>query len=102
MNDNNDNSKKSSHALPLNTYDSVPQPKSNAKTIVSLVKESGSVTGYKLSDGNIVSREQGVSMAQNGEISGVGIAHKKDTVYLKSLPDDNDGNNLGSLPTVTD
>lgn len=35
-----------------------------------------------------------------GEIKGVGIAHRKDTEYLKAIPDDNENNNLSSLPTV--
>lgn len=35
-----------------------------------------------------------------GHIKGVGIAHNKDTEYLKSLPDDSESNNLSSLPTV--
>ena len=37
---------------------------------------------------------------KSGKIKGVGIAHNKDTEYLKSLPDDKESNNLGSLPTV--
>lgn len=53
-----------------------------------------------MSDNRIVSREEGVSLAQAGQIKGVGIAHKKDTVYLKTLPDDSESNNLSSLPTV--
>lgn len=39
-------------------------------------------------------------MAKAGEIQGVGIAHRGDTEYLKSLPDGKEGNNLNSLPAV--
>ena len=39
-------------------------------------------------------------LAKAGEIKGVGIAHRKDTEYLKAIPDDNENNNLYSLPTV--
>ena len=39
-------------------------------------------------------------MAKAGEIRGVGVAHRKDTEYLKSLPDASENNNLSSLPTV--
>lgn len=86
--------------LPMMAMDEIPKPAANAKDIVALVKSSGSVTGYQLSDGSVISREEGVSMAERGEIRGVGIAHKKDTVYLKSLPDGNENNNLSHLPTI--
>lgn len=82
--------------------DEVPTPKSNAKEIVGLVKSSGKISGYQLSDGSTVSKEEGVSMAKAGEIQGVGIAHRKDSEYLKSLPDDNENNNLGNLPSVSE
>ena len=36
---------------------------------------------------------------KNG-LSIIGIAHNGDTVYLKSLPDDSESNNLASLPTI--
>ena len=81
--------------------DEVPNPKSNAKEIVGLVKSSGKITGYQLSDGAIVSKEEGVTMAKNGEIDGVGIAHRKDTEYLKALPDGSENNNLSNLPSVS-
>lgn len=88
-------------ALARNTLDDIPQPKSNAKEIVGLVKNSGRINGYQLSDGSTVSREEGVALARNGEIKGVGIAHRKDTEYLKSLPDGTESNNLGNLPSVS-
>ena len=87
--------------LAMNAFDNIPEAKSNAKNIVGLVKSSGRVTGYQLSDGNAVSKEQGVEMAKNGEIKGVGIAHRKDSEYLKSLPDGNEGNNLSNLPSIS-
>ena len=81
--------------------DEVPEPKSDAKEVVGLVKTSGRVTGYQLSDGSTVSKEEGVNMAKAGEIEGVGIAHRKDNEYLKSLPDGSEDNNLGNLPAVS-
>lgn len=84
-----------------NTLDQIPNPKPDAKRITALVKEGGKVTGYKLSDQTIVSKPQAVSMAKQGEIAGVGIAHRKDSEYLKAIPDNNEGNNLGNLPSVT-
>lgn len=81
--------------------DDVPTPKSDAKEIVGLVKNSGRITGYQLSDGSTVSKEEGVSMAKAGDIQGVGVAHRKDSEYLKSLPDGTENNNLGNLPSVS-
>lgn len=88
-------------ALPYAALDEVPNAKSDAKEIVGLVKSSGKISGYQLSDGSTVSKEQGVSMAKAGEIKGVGIAHRKDSEYLKSLPDGTEGNNLGNLPSIS-
>lgn len=88
-------------ALARNTLDNIPSPKSDAKEIIGLVKNSGRVTGYQLSDGSTVSKQEGVDLAREGEIKGVGIAHRKDTEYLKSLPDGSESNNLNNLPSVS-
>lgn len=82
--------------------DDIPTAKSDAKEIVGLVKSSGRISGYQLSDGSTVSKEDGVAMAKAGDIKGVGIAHRKDSEYLKSLPDGAEGNNLGNLPSVSE
>ena len=87
-------------SLPKAAMDEIPTPKADAVSITGLVKEKGRVSGYQLSDDRIVDREEGVALAKAGEIKGVGIAHKKDTEYLKSIPDDTESNNLSSLPTV--
>lgn len=87
--------------LAKNTLDDIPTPKSDAKDIVGLVKESGKITGYQLSDGNTVSKEEGVALAKEGEIKGVGVAHRKDTEYLKSIPDGTENNNLSNLPSTS-
>ena len=84
-----------------NTLDQIPEPKPNAKRITALVKNGSRVTGYKLSDQSIVSKSQAISMAKQGDIAGVGIAHRKDSEYLKSIPDSNQNNNLGNLPSLT-
>lgn len=87
-------------SLAKNTLDQIPQAAPNAKQIVGLVKENGRITGYKLSDETLVEKAEAVSMAKQGQISGVGVAHRGDTEYLKSIPDGQETNNLGSLPTV--
>ena len=68
------------------TLDHIPQANSNAKRIVGLVKEGGRITGYQLSDNSVVEKQQAVDMAKQGQIAGVGIAHRGDTEYLKSVP----------------
>ena len=87
--------------LVKNTLDQIPQANSNAKRIVGLVKEGGRITGCQLSDNSIVEKQQAVDMAKQGQIAGVGIAHRGDTEYLKSIPDGSENNNLGNLPSVS-
>ena len=87
--------------LVKNTLDQIPQPSANAKRIVGLVKEGGRVTGYKLSDETFVSKPEAVSMAKQGQIAGVGIAHRGDTEYLKAIPNWSENDNLGNLPSVS-
>lgn len=83
------------------TLDQIPQASANAKQIVGLVKEGGRITGYQLSDNTIVEKQQAVDMAKQGQIAGVGIAHRGDTEYLKSIPDGSENNNLSNLPAVS-
>ena len=87
--------------LAKQTLDQIPQANANAKRIVGLVKEGGRITGYQLSDETFVSKPEAVSMAKQGQIKGVGIAHRGDTEYLKSIPDGTENNNLGNLPSVS-
>ena len=87
--------------LAKQTLGHIPQPSANAKRIVGLVEEGGRITGYKLSDESFVSKPEAVSMAKQGQIVGVGIAHRGDTEYLKSIPDGSENNNLGNLPSVS-
>lgn len=87
--------------LPININKEVPTPNSDAESIKALIKKSGEVVGYELSNGERVSKEEGVKMAKNGHISGVAVGvSKKGEEYLRSLPDQNENNNLSSLPTV--
>lgn len=89
-------------ALAQNTLDVIPTPSADARTITGLVKHSGRVTGYQLSDNTILAKEQCVELAKQGGIAGVGVAHRGNTEYLKSIPDGSDNNNLSSLPTVSE
>lgn len=87
-------------SLPMSAMKEIPSPKEDAKQIVGLTKEKGKITGYKLSDGSLVSKAEGVTLARQGEISGVGISTNRGNEYLKSLPDNAEDNNLGNLPTI--
>ena len=87
--------------LAKQTLDQIPQANSNARRIVGLVKEGGRITGYQLSDNSVVEKQQAVNMAKQGQIAGVGIAHRGDTEYLKSIPNGNENDHLGNLPSVS-
>ena len=87
--------------LAKKTLDQIPQANANAKRIVGLVKEGGRITGYQLSDNSVVEKQQAVNMAKQGQIAGVGIAHRGNTEYFKSIPDGSENNNLGNLPSVS-
>jgi len=79
----------------------IPAPNPNAATVTALVKEGGTVVGYQLSNGQTLGKEDGVALAKQGGIQGVGISERDGTEYLKSIPDGTEGNNLSSLPSVT-
>jgi len=87
--------------LAKNALDQIPDTNANAKRITGLVKEGGRITGYQLSDNSFVEKQQAVDMAKQGQIAGVGIAHRGDTEYLKSIPDGSENNNLSNLPSVS-
>jgi len=83
------------------TLDQIPQVNANAKRIVGLVREGGRISGYQLSDNTVVEKQQAINMAKQGQIAGVGIAHRGDAEYLKSIPDGSENNNLSNLPSVS-
>lgn len=84
-----------------NTLDQIPTASPDARRIIGLVKESGRVTGYKLSDQSLVSKQEAVNLAKQGQIADVGIAHRGDTEYLKAIPNGKENDNLGNLPSVS-
>ena len=64
--------------LPKNINKEVPTPNADAKIITKLVKHDGDVVGYELSNGQRVSKDEGIQMAKIGEIAGVAVA----TTYI--------------------
>ena len=88
-------------SLSMNALSDIPMPNADAQRITALKKDSGRVTGYQLADGRVLAKDEAVALAKQGGIAGVGIAHRKGSEYLKALPDGAEGNNLSSLPTVS-
>lgn len=86
--------------LPMMTLKDIPEPNADARQITAVVKEGGRIAGYQLSDGRVLNKQEGVQLARQGGIRGVGIATRKGAEYLKSLPDGSERNNLGSLPSI--
>lgn len=70
-------------------------------SIKAIMKHSGEITGYELSNGDQITKERGVELAKAGAISGVSVATSiKGEEYLRSLRDDDESNNLSSLPVI--
>ena len=77
-----------------------PTPNADAQAIVAVVKHGNEITGYKLSNGQVISKDEGIELAKGGHIQGVGIAENRGEEYLRTLPDDTESNNLGNLPVI--
>lgn len=88
--------------LPKNINKEVPSPNEDAKKITAVVKHSGEIVGYELSNGQRLTKEEGIQMAKEGEILGVGVATRKGNEYLRTLPDERENNNLSNLPSITE
>lgn len=64
----------------------------------TIKNSSGEITHYILSNGETLSKAEGVNRAKSGEIDGVIVAHsRKGEEYLRTKPDGTEGNNLSSL-----
>ena len=97
---NNTNNQNAS-ALPMMAMKDIPELNSDAANIAALVKDSGKVVGYQLSNGQTVDKEEGVALAKQGGIQGVGVSERYGNKYLKSVPDGTESNNLSNLPSVS-
>jgi len=81
--------------------ESKAQVNTEKNAIVAIMKHSGEVTGYELSSGEQITKERGVELAKAGAISGVSVStSRKGEEYLRSLRDDDESNNLSSLPII--
>ncbi len=86
--------------LPANINIMNPVPNKDAQSIIKLVRQNGKISGYELSDGRVLSKREGVALAKQGGIRGVAIASRNGNEYLRSLPDGDESNNLGDLPSA--
>ena len=89
-------------SLPANINIMNPVPNKDARSITGLVRKNGRIAGYELSDGRVLSKQEGVALAKQGGIRGVAIASRNGTEYLRSLPDGDESDNLGDLPSARD
>ena len=99
----NGDAKLSAPTTNLNSEDlaSKSQYDTDKNSITAIMKHSGEITGYELSNGEQITKERGVELAKAGSISGVSVAtSKKGEEYLRSLRDDDESNNLSSLPII--
>ena len=99
----NGDAKISAPTINLNSEDlsSKAQSDTDKNSITAVMKHSGEITGYELSSGERITKERGVELAKAGAISGVSVStSKKGEEYLRSLRDDDESNNLNSLPII--
>ncbi|GFZ31562.1 hypothetical protein CSC2_20880 [Clostridium zeae] len=74
----------------------------STRTIVGVIKDSNDeIEAYKLDSGEIVQKEEAISLAKEGRISGVQVStSRKGEKYLRSNPDGTKNNNLDNLPEI--
>lgn len=90
-------------ALANNANQIVSEGGQGAKSITKIVKHDQEVVGYELSDGSRVSMSTAIEMAKNNQLNHVGVStSKKGEPYIRSLADDDESNNLGNLPSITE
>ncbi|MCL1804007.1 MAG: DUF3892 domain-containing protein [Eubacteriaceae bacterium] len=85
----------------MNTLTSIPKVSPGAQKITALVRSSGTITGYQLSDGSVLNKAEALRLAKKGGIQGIGIAKRNGNEYLKTLPDGSNKTNLTNLPRVS-
>lgn len=72
----------------------------NSMEVVAVRKDdNGTITQYKLNDGQIIDHEQAVDMAGGGELDGCNITTARNGLKsIRSNPDGDPSNNLDNLP----
>lgn len=62
--------------------------------------ETGANTHYKLSDGRIITRAEGILMCERGELPGYNVTLDNGVLYLKDIPDTRVEDNIDSQPLI--
>lgn len=95
------NNTNNTNNLPLQTFETISNASTNSNScqITAQIKQGGNVIGYSLSNGQDVDLQTAVQMTKNNEIANVGVATNQGVEYLRSLPDNDESNNLSNLPT---
>lgn len=70
-----------------------------SKIVATRQSTSGEIMEVKLDDGTVMSRDQAVVAAEQGQIENVITAYRDGTSYLRSVPDSDPSNNLSNLPS---
>ena len=86
----------------MNLNNSDLKTHTDREEISALVKKDRAVTGYELSNGKRVSKQEAVELTKNNALSGVSVSRRNGEEYLRSLPDENENNNLSSLPIINE
>lgn len=74
----------------------------SAEIIKVRKNNEGDITDVMLDNGNVYSIGEAIMMAKVGMIQGVRIGRAKNgREYLRSEPNDNEGDNLDNLPTFS-
>lgn len=69
--------------------------------IVKVKKNSdGDITDVMIDNGNVYSIDEAIMMTKDGAIEGVNVGKARNgREYLRSNPNDNEGDNLENMPT---
>ncbi len=62
--------------------------------------EKGANTHYRLSDGRIITREEGVRMCNNGLLPDYHIYETNGVEYLRDNPDTSEADNIDKQPLI--
>ncbi|NEZ47505.1 DUF3892 domain-containing protein [Clostridium niameyense] len=74
------------------------------KDIVALIRDNeGAVSGYKLNNGELLTKHEAIERAAEGEINDVVIGTAKSgEQYLHGIPKNTGGIDLQSLPSINE
>jgi hypothetical protein len=61
----------------------------------------GELISYKLDNGSVIGKDEGITLAKQGKIQGITVGvSKSGEEYLRSMPDGREANNLDNMPEI--